>query len=838
MKLTHLPLRVQQGRLVTLRLEQLPASARAAAHCACGSQDSGQRIITTACGTLLHLPFSALNAAWQRLAHAENSPAMLRDLLVILLAVPADESTCTTALPQRWTGRDLRPWLADRTARQALLSALRPHWKKAVCLLVREFPEALPLLELSSAEAASADPAHLLLCQEKRSMLAPEASPRAARLWLPWLRQRGQAWEAGLEPHLAALSEGHEPDREALVARLLLEGRFKWLPLLACQPRDLRLPLMRMLIETHQHLQAPASGIQSLLQTLAHAIPRAQFATTTLKVMRSLENGCTPRFIAKALRFHLRWKLDFHPLPRPAHDPCLRQISLVMHPSVPAWLRRPFNVWRQSTRLRDWSSAVARLFARPRHPDITETLLQRMNLSAIRVRQPNTRWIRWLKHWDELLYEITQTPPGGMDFATSLLEAFWHASASGPKAAEAVGSLKCWLHKARALAKNPGEDIPGIIAAVWSAIEKVDEEALLNVPEAAWKQMQPALAGYSAGSNAKDGIAGARELPTGCLVGMLTSSPLEWVRIMRRIGELNEHERREIWQTFREHPLVACDITRMRREEAIVLVDTIQASHPGLPGVPEKLRAPGSTMPAHVLAHYHQEMLSNTRRLRLAALKELAEWALRRRFPALRGEVVSTHTLRLVAAAGEENWRPLRHLLRACQQQQGHRPWTLHHPRNQGWLHKQSRSRMELWTEGFFIEKQVQDIGTVQLGPEDDLEAILRMGTDFGTCLSAGCFNSFSTAANALDANKRVLYARDSKGRPWARQLVAIAESGHLVCFPVYARRQHAQMRDLFAVYDHTLAHLLRLPLWRTPTSADIAPLVCKEWYDDGPWTL
>ena len=88
-----------------------------------------------------------------------------------------------------------------------------------------------------------------------------------------------------------------------------------------------------------------------------------------------------------------------------------------------------------------------------------------------------------------------------------------------------------------------------------------------------------------------------------------------------------------------------------------------------------------------------------------------------------------------------------------------------------------------------------------------------------------------------MDANKRVLFARDAEGRPWARQLVAIADSGHLVCFSVYARRSHAAMRQLFAAYDHTLAQALRLPLWRSQDqTAPIAKLVCREWYDDGIW--
>ncbi|GEP43769.1 hypothetical protein [Brevifollis gellanilyticus] len=838
MKLTHLPLRSQQGRLVIMRLEQLPASSRTHTHCACGSQDSGLRIITDDCSSMMNMPFGILNAAWQRLAHFESTPRMLCDVLIVLLALPADEGTLSVSFTHGWAGRDVRPWLADRAARRCLLAALQPHWKKTVKMLVKDFPETLPLLEISSAEASSIDLAHLLLDGERKPMLEPAASPRAARVWLPWLRQRGLAWDAVLESWAAALSEGHEPDREALVARMLQEARFKWFPLLARQLKELRLPLMRVLVETKQHLQLPPAGMHSLLQTLTHAIPRSAFAATALKVMRSLENGCTPRFIAKALRFHRRWELEFHPLSQPAHDPCLRQIHQAMNPRIPDWLRYPHQIWKQSTKLRDWSSAISRLFARPLHPDIQESVLQRMRGTVIADGRAAPYWSRWLQHWDEFLHEASQTPPALIELATGLIESLWRGYDHDSRTPHDAGHLIRWLRRIRDFKKAPGTHTSCMIYALWSTVGREEEEALLNLPESVWKQMQPALIGYSSCDNAEDGIKSAKDLPSGCLLGMLASSPLEWLRIMRRIGELTARERGEIWQAFREHPLVSCNLARMSLEEAIVLVDTIQASHAGLPGVPDKLRTHAKAMPAHVLAHYRGELLGNAQRLRLAVLKEIAEWSLRRRFPALQGEIVSTHTLRLVAASGERNARAMRQLLRSCQEQQDKRSWTLQHPRNQSWLHRQPSTRRELWMEGFVVEKEVQDVGVLQLGPEDDLQAILRMGTEFGTCLSAGSFNSFSTAANALDANKRVLYARDAKGKPWARQLVAISESGHLVCFPVYARQQHAQMRDLFGTYDHTLAHLLRLPLWRTSSYADIAPLVCKDWYDDGPWTL
>jgi hypothetical protein len=318
---------------------------------------------------------------------------------------------------------------------------------------------------------------------------------------------------------------------------------------------------------------------------------------------------------------------------------------------------------------------------------------------------------------------------------------------------------------------------------------------------------------------------------------MITASPLDWARVMSRAGALTCRESIEIWQNFREHPLVACDVTRMPLKDALVLVDTIRDSHPRFPGVPEKLRGDLSIMPQHVLAHYRDELARNASRLRLAVLDELAEHALRRRFPHLRTEKVKSHTLWLAAGMGTDNRRPMRRLLHACAQRQATRTRWLAHPRNETWLRSQPAARAQHWADGFTIERSLPDLGTLRIGPEDDLEALLRMGTDFGTCLSAGSFNSFSTVANALDANKRVIFARDERGRAWARQLLAITDSGHLVCFPVYARRRKKDFEQLFAAYDHTLAHLLRLPIWRSyAADLTVTPLLCKEWYDDGFW--
>lgn len=810
MNLMHFPLRLQSGRIVSLRLEQLPAAQRPRTACFSGSVDSGWRIKIEPCANS-HF-FHPLNAAWQRMTCATHSPRMLADLWLTHRLLASDGSFTSSPLPHRWCGRDVRPWLSDPAAYEKLTQQLASHHREAQRLLAAEFPE---IIEADHH---------------------PTASAYATHHWLPWLHQRRAAWSNDLETATSILNCGHEPDREPLVALLLREGTTDWLPLLSRQPAAKQLPLLRALVETKQHLRPPPAGMHRLLTTMHHLTHSTEFTDIAKTCFLSLANGCTPRFLAHALHYHHQWKLDFQTQARPMHEPRRRALHLVLHGRADKWLRTPAQIWKQATGLKDWSSAIQQLLSRPLDKEMLNIILESLRHLGRKRGKDAGKWTRWLDRWDDMLREIHRTPRAKRKLAADLIEAWRINPEHSAMTAHSVTHLLRWLQRVREFEKHPGEDIPATIEALWARIDREDATALLQVPEKTWRQMQPALVGWSSLTNATNALRWADDLPTGCLIGMLTSAPLEWTRTMRRIGELTWEERKEQWEAFREHPLTTCDVSSTPLPHLIVLVDTIHASHPRFPGVPDKLRS-SEKLHDHVRQHYMDELTRNIHRLRLAVLDDLAEWALRRRFPSLAAENVTTHTLRVAAAAGEENRRSFRRLLRACEQQQATREWTLSHPANQQWLRKQPRPRVEQWNGGFYMEREVRDIGAVRVGPEDDLQAILRMGTDFGTCLSAGSFNSYSTAANALDANKRVLYARDTAGRVWARQLLAISESGHLVCFPVYARRSHAAMRHLFATYDHTFAQALRLPLWLSQNNeVPIAKIVCKEWYDDGIW--
>lgn len=112
---------------------------------------------------------------------------------------------------------------------------------------------------------------------------------------------------------------------------------------------------------------------------------------------------------------------------------------------------------------------------------------------------------------------------------------------------------------------------------------------------------------------------------------------------------------------------------------------------------------------------------------------------------------------------------------------------------------------------------------------------VLQMGNYFGTCLSVGGGNAFSTVANAVDLNKRVIYARDAAGRVVGRKLIGVSAEGRLVGFHTYrstgSPEADERLPALFATYARAFAAACGLELADQGT---IPTLVAGAWYDDG----
>ena len=125
--------------------------------------------------------------------------------------------------------------------------------------------------------------------------------------------------------------------------------------------------------------------------------------------------------------------------------------------------------------------------------------------------------------------------------------------------------------------------------------------------------------------------------------------------------------------------------------------------------------------------------------------------------------------------------------------------------------------------------------GYVHLSLERDPLHVLQMGNYFDTCLSFGGINAFSTVANATELNKRVIYARDGKGRVIGRKLIAINEQGALVGFRTYTnlgwKEGGRELSVIFRRYATTFAQACGLQM---QAEGNVPHLLTRHWYDDG----
>lgn len=123
---------------------------------------------------------------------------------------------------------------------------------------------------------------------------------------------------------------------------------------------------------------------------------------------------------------------------------------------------------------------------------------------------------------------------------------------------------------------------------------------------------------------------------------------------------------------------------------------------------------------------------------------------------------------------------------------------------------------------------------TLTLSLESDPLEVLMMGEHFGTCLSIDGENFFSTVVNAVDANKRVLYARE-RGKVIGRCLLALTDEAALLTFHPYCHDGAITFDRMVGAYAVALAKRIHA---RMASDGRVRPIVAPRWYDDGPRDL
>jgi len=258
----------------------------------------------------------------------------------------------------------------------------------------------------------------------------------------------------------------------------------------------------------------------------------------------------------------------------------------------------------------------------------------------------------------------------------------------------------------------------------------------------------------------------------------------------------------------------------------------------------DRLRTPRLPSPARL-----ERLAGKLRRAATEAMyedwEERLDAALRRWLPAHLGMpeaqewMFAPATLAILPALSElrGNERALARTLLVARA--GERPWDLREAeQNRAFVASLERRGIDPrpWIDGIGeVECATPKGERLRLALEEDPIEVLAMGAHFDTCLSPGAFNFFSALVNAVDINKRVLYARTSRGAVAGRCLLALTGNGGLLAFHPYAHDTGAGFDDMVRAFARDLAarmHTVIVPSGEVPT------LLASRWYDDGPIDL
>ncbi|MFN7921385.1 MAG: hypothetical protein U0Q16_14885 [Bryobacteraceae bacterium] len=366
----------------------------------------------------------------------------------------------------------------------------------------------------------------------------------------------------------------------------------------------------------------------------------------------------------------------------------------------------------------------------------------------------------------------------------------------------------------------------GVAAGALLELSPALTERMLSGSQSSFEALDRACRRHNDGSLIYAGLATlARELGEFTVLAFEQQSK-KLMATARVLGGVSEAAQRTIVRECKQHPLF--------RTEAQDLV-------PELDKLPRTLTNP---IPARFhawmrgeieltesrIARYRRVMAERLTLTRLDLIRHaVIDW-LKRGLPLTEPRDSDVHALRMLGGI-DSNRRTLRRFLKAYWS--GEHDWLAKHPATLRWYRRHPAIPREVWETG--IDFRGEFIIHVE---RDPLEA-LKLGTYVGTCLGIGGQCTYSAAAAAIDANQRVLYARDHRGRVVARQLVAISDDDRLVCFSVYPESASKAVRAAFAAYDRAFARALGIPVFvDTGDGArySIASVLALDWWDDGAW--
>lgn len=785
-----------------------------------------------------HPQLAQLTEDWALLARARRDVASLTALLRIMALVPSAEGCGPCHAPRFGGGRDIRSWLADRAVLREWLVEVSHLWIPAVAPLVKE--KVLPAWAEQSGPAQDGSfcpDVHLMArgC-EKSDLSAGTFDQRFARHLLPFaalhpfnLRQLRE-----LEVTWLRLSPLLQEDARLCVLLSHGEAGLGWMKLLVDGPMEWLELVLSTVIQVGACAIVPDTHVRSLLETLRHFPSQTKPAQRLRWAFQRLVDGTQARWLAGTYRMTKvmdRNLSEYRAMP-------LCPSANRLHGFLKSWSNPRYfwwGLWNAASHHIGFMKVLSQISRRRWNQDTAFELMRWLSDYEVSGKETmDGRWAQLRALWPEILRLVWNTPKEHKDDVIAHLRGGF-TSESAEKDPDLCRDILRWaraLHEAREFAPLLPQ---GHVGSLLPRFHAQQRQCLLKHAAYLIESTKKLDRAYTFESHLTSGAALIPLLGRETITFLLLREPRGMVKALALLGHLGLEAADRVCKVFVEHPLVSCKTEDCSLDDMVIMVES--NSHGRRHGLSIKARLRThlngtKVLPPHLLAADRAELLQTWARLTIEVLDELVQRELRLMFPIMTSQGVKEDVLMFLHTL-DRSQRKGRELVR----------WSLRHdatpkmtrPGNKRWMATLEQGVAKTWMQGLVWNREVPQYGALRLELETNPIEVLWMGEYGNSCLSKGGCCQYSALTNALEANKQVLYARNTSGRVVARQLLAISEQRTLVCCEVYPRAVADEVKALFAAYDRVFAELLGLPV-DTGNDYTVAAPLGLDWYDDGVW--
>lgn len=747
--------------------------------------------------------------------------------------------------PPKRTGSepiDIRPHLCDRSSLHRLISPMRAHFEKVRHRLKKSgYSEAviamieqeLPWLVNSQGSAA-------------RNCWAMPA--RFVRFAWPTVRRQTAREISECLSMYAALDLEHDERVLAAVAHLLVlsQGRHAcaWCGIAAVLPADRRLEFIRAVIDTGAYLNQPEESAAATLGAISEMTGDDQFSSWAKHFLVKARDGVSPDYLMSGVRLSAQFspRMTFTEVGRCENFPeqVVEQIGIELADySYGGWL--PPTLWARCGRFPGMAELLRQSAWRTFAPEAAARyfrFLSNLEYSDLKERSLQQKWRSIQKYVSQVETVLADVPQTHQLKATEYFSE-WLEAWDDPEVIE--GRLPAGLDLIRRLASAPFGVGGGAGCAVGCLLEIKDKAILarfLSASNRSFEVLDRACRRQNHANLISWGLRSlAQHLPT-FTVDAFRTAPGKLLRTARTLGGVQPSVRAEVCHKCGSDPLFRLDVATMPIRDTCSTIAAACGEGYTNP-IPARLKVwlrGEIELSDDSLERFRHVMASKIVFMRLDVMESAVIGRLKAGFPVEALSKSGRHALRLLGDV-RENRRGLRNFLQAYWSGDG--DYLAKHPATLAWYSKHKSIPRRVWEQGIPFEREE---GGFTIAVERDPLEILRLGTYTGTCLSIGGMFSDSAIAALLDANKKVVYARDRRGRVIARQLLAIADDERLVCFHVYPLSSPGFVKDAFRDYDREFARALGVPLYEPKGDDDlgyqVSSVLSVYWWDDGSWDL